>query len=180
MTRSPLLSTAPLQSVNKQCIYVAGLCAPHTRRIATWTTIDRRPRSVIAGRSGDIQSRLPKRCAGGSSDTPGPGYRPPVGAKRSCTVDLQTSTLRSHFRCTCQLAPAARLGTRRLQDRRADVHCQLWISLTSFTNLENTTADVSNWISSNFLSLNPSKTEFLIFGVAYHNNSLNSIILPYI
>jgi len=33
-------------------------------------------------------------------------------------------------------------------------------------------------MSSNFLSLNPSKTEFLI--LVYHSNSLNSIILPFI
>jgi len=33
------------------------------------------------------------------------------------------------------------------------------------THLENTVTDVSNWTSSNFLSLSPSKTEFLIFGL---------------
>jgi len=31
---------------------------------------------------------------------------------------------------------------------------------------EYTIANVSNWMSSNFLSLNPSKTEFLIFGLS--------------
>jgi len=37
-------------------------------------------------------------------------------------------------------------------------------------------------MSSNFLSLNPSKTEFLIFGLPQqlYSNSLNSIILPFI
>jgi len=33
----------------------------------------------------------------------------------------------------------------------------------NITHLENTITNVSNWMSSNFLSLNPSKTEFLIF-----------------
>jgi len=33
------------------------------------------------------------------------------------------------------------------------------------THLENTITYVSNWMSSNFLSLNPSKTEFLIIGL---------------
>jgi len=41
-------------------------------------------------------------------------------------------------------------------------------------HLKNTINNVSNWISSNFLSLNSSKTEFLIF--VYHNNSLSSVI----
>jgi len=61
---------------------------------------------------------------------------------------------------------------------------QLLLSFSAFdfshisTHVENTVTNVSNWMSSNFLSLNPSKTEFLIF--VYHNNSLNSIILPFI
>jgi len=33
----------------------------------------------------------------------------------------------------------------------------------NITHLENTITNVCNWTSSNFLSLNPSKTEFLIF-----------------
>jgi len=40
---------------------------------------------------------------------------------------------------------------------------QLWISL--ITSLTLKTLCVSNWMSSNFLSLNPSKTKFLIFGL---------------
>jgi len=39
------------------------------------------------------------------------------------------------------------------------------IDFKSFPSLENTITNVSNWMSSNFLSLNPSKTEFLIFGL---------------
>jgi len=35
----------------------------------------------------------------------------------------------------------------------------------NITHLENTIANVANWMSSNFLSFNPSKTEFLIFGL---------------
>jgi len=35
----------------------------------------------------------------------------------------------------------------------------------NITLLENTISDVYNWMSSNFLSLNPSKTEFLIIGL---------------
>jgi len=34
-----------------------------------------------------------------------------------------------------------------------------------FTHLESTIANVSNWMSSNFRCLNPTKTEFLIFGL---------------
>jgi len=49
--------------------------------------------------------------------------------------------------------------------------------ITIITHLENTTTNVSNWMSSNFLSFNPSKTEFLIFGLP--KNSLNSIILSF-
>jgi len=59
---------------------------------------------------------------------------------------------------------------------------QLLLSFSAFshniTHLENTITNVSNWMSSNFLSLNPAKTEFS--SVVYHNNSLNSIILPFI
>jgi len=60
-----------------------------------------------------------------------------------------------------------------------------WISLIHITHLENTIAyrlgrNVLNWMSSNFLSLNSYKTEFLILYLVYHNNSLNSIILPFI
>jgi len=35
-------------------------------------------------------------------------------------------------------------------------------------------------MSSNFLSLNPSKTEFLIYGLYHYDSLLNSIILPFI
>ena len=35
----------------------------------------------------------------------------------------------------------------------------------NITHLENTISNVYNWMSSNFLSLNPSKTEFLIIGL---------------
>jgi len=35
----------------------------------------------------------------------------------------------------------------------------------NITHLENTITDISNWMSCNFLSLNLSKTEFLIFGL---------------
>jgi len=41
------------------------------------------------------------------------------------------------------------------------------------TFLENTIANVSNWMSSNF-SLNPSKTEFLIFGLPQQLSKLNN------
>jgi len=41
-------------------------------------------------------------------------------------------------------------------------------------HLENTIANVSNWISSNFLSLNLSKTEFLIFGLPQQLSGLNN------
>jgi len=34
----------------------------------------------------------------------------------------------------------------------------------NITHLENTIANVSNWLSSNFLALNSSKTDFLIVG----------------
>jgi len=42
------------------------------------------------------------------------------------------------------------------------------------THLENTITNVSNWMSSNFLSLNPSKTEFLIFGLPQQLSKLNN------
>jgi len=45
-------------------------------------------------------------------------------------------------------------------------------------HLENTIAKVSNWMSSNVFSLNPSKPSFS--SLVYHNNSLNSIILQFI
>jgi len=48
----------------------------------------------------------------------------------------------------------------------------------NITHLENTITNVSNSMSSNFLSLNPSKLSFS--SLVYHNTSLNSIILPFI
>jgi len=42
------------------------------------------------------------------------------------------------------------------------------------THFENSIANVSNWMSSNFLSLNPSKTEFLIFGLQQQLFELNN------
>jgi len=65
---------------------------------------------VLHGHSGDIQTGLVrKRRADRSSDTP--GTPPPVGAERSCTVDWWTSTLRSNYMCSGQLAlMAARPG----------------------------------------------------------------------
>jgi len=45
------------------------------------------------------------------------------------------------------------------------------------THLENTITNVSNWMSSNFLSLILLKLSFS--SLVYHNNSLNSIILPF-
>jgi len=44
----------------------------------------------------------------------------------------------------------------------------------NITYLENTKTNVSNWMSSNFLSLNPSKTEFLIFGLPQQISKLNN------
>jgi len=52
-----------------------------------------------------------------------------------------------------------------------DDNTQLLLSLSALdfshniTHLENTVINVSNWMSSNFLSLSLSKTEFLIFGL---------------
>jgi len=63
---------------------------------------------------------------------------------------------------------------------------QLFLSFSAvnlsqnITHLENTIANVSNWLSSNFLALNPSKNDFLIFGLPQQVNSLNSITLPFI
>jgi len=54
--------------------------------------------------------------------------------------------------------------------------------LCNITHLENATTNVSNWMSSNFLSLNPSKTEFLIFALPQQLSKLNNptIHLPII
>jgi len=51
----------------------------------------------------------------------------------------------------------------------------------NITHLGNTISNVSSWISSNFLSLNPSKTEFLIFGLPQQLSKLNNptIHLPH-
>jgi len=50
----------------------------------------------------------------------------------------------------------------------------------NITHLENTITIVANWMSSNFLSLNPSKTELLIFGLPQQLSKLNkpTIHLP--
>jgi len=48
---------------------------------------------INGGRSGAIHTCLLKQRAGRSCDTP--GTSPPVGAERTCMVDLWTSTLRS-------------------------------------------------------------------------------------
>jgi hypothetical protein len=45
---------------------------------------------------------------------------------------------------------------------------------SNITHLENTISEVSNWMSSNFLSLNPSKTEFLILGLPQQLAKLNN------
>jgi len=58
----------------------------------------------------------------------------------------------------------------------------------NITHPENTTADLFNWMSSNFLFLNPAKTEFLIYGLPQQlskiNNPtiylLNNIIFSYV
>ena len=44
----------------------------------------------------------------------------------------------------------------------------------NITYLENTISNVHNWMSSNFLSLNPSKTEFLIIGLPQQLSKLRS------
>jgi len=44
----------------------------------------------------------------------------------------------------------------------------------NITHPENTITDVSNWMSSNFLYLNPSKTEFLIFGLSQQLSKLDN------
>jgi exonuclease III len=60
---------------------------------------------------------------------------------------------------------------------------QLFLSFSAadfaynITHLENTISNVSNWMSSNFLSLNPSKTEFLIIGLPQQLSKLNSPII---
>jgi len=44
----------------------------------------------------------------------------------------------------------------------------------NITRLENTITNVSDWMSSNFLSLYPSKTEFLIFGLRQQLSKLDN------
>jgi len=44
----------------------------------------------------------------------------------------------------------------------------------SITHLENPITNESNWMASNFLSLNPSKTEFLVLGVPQQLCELNN------
>jgi len=46
----------------------------------------------------------------------------------------------------------------------------------NITHLENAIANKFNWMSSNFLSLIPSKTEFLIFGLPHQLSKLNNPI----
>ena len=60
---------------------------------------------------------------------------------------------------------------------------QLFLSFSAadfshnINHLENTISSVSNWMSSNFLSLNPSKTEFLIIGLPQQLSKLGSHII---
>jgi hypothetical protein len=60
---------------------------------------------------------------------------------------------------------------------------QLFLSFSAadfshnINHLENTISSVSNWMSSNFLSLNPSKTEFLIIGLPQQLSKLSSPII---
>ena len=57
---------------------------------------------------------------------------------------------------------------------------QLYLSFSALdfsqnvTHLESTISSISNWMSANFLSLNPSKTEFLIIGLPQQLSKLNS------
>ena len=63
---------------------------------------------------------------------------------------------------------------------------QLYISFSAVDfshnigHLEQTVSNVYNWMSSNFLSLNPSKTEFLVIGLPKQLEKLNhpTIQLP--
>ena len=56
---------------------------------------------------------------------------------------------------------------------------QLYISFSAIdfshniAHLEQSVSNVYNWISSNFLSLNPSKTEFLVIGLPKQLEKLN-------
>jgi len=47
----------------------------------------------------------------------------------------------------------------------------------NITHLENTTTNVSNWMSSNCLSLYPFKTEFLIFDLSQQLSKLNNLTI---
>ena len=51
----------------------------------------------------------------------------------------------------------------------------------NIAHLEQTVSNVYNWMSSNFLSLKPSKTEFLVLGLPKQLEKLNqpTIHLPY-
>jgi len=44
----------------------------------------------------------------------------------------------------------------------------------NISHLEHTITNLANWMLSNFLSLNPSKTEFLIFGLSQQLSKLNN------
>ena len=50
-------------------------------------------------------------------------------------------------------------------------------SAAGLSALESTISSVSSWMSSNFLALNPSKTEFLLFGNRSQLSKANNIIL---
>jgi hypothetical protein len=60
---------------------------------------------------------------------------------------------------------------------------QLFISFSAadfahnITHLEQTISNVSDWMSSNFLSLNPSKTEFIIIGLPQQLKKLVSPVI---
>jgi len=49
--------------------------------------------------------------------------------------------------------------------------------LSYLIHVEDTITNVSSWMSSNFLSLNPSKTEFLIFGLPQQLSKLNNLTI---
>jgi len=66
----------------------------------------------------------------------------------------------------------------------ADTQLFLWflaLDLSyNISHLDNTTANVSDWLFSNFLSLNPSKTELLMFGLPQKPSKLNNLTIHYL